>query len=650
MTRPRLAVGPYGAALIDVLAVAVAYLLATEVRLGGRFDSPEHKGAAAVALAAGAVQVASNIAFRVYRRDWAAAALDDVIALGASSAAVAVCLLLLNVVSPDHFIPTTAVLPGLGLAVVAQAALKLRPRWQQILRAAFGRDGSARAAIVVGAGRTGQLVVRDLEAERFIRVACFVDDDERRHGTYVRGIPIAGGVADLRAVIVRHSARVVIVAVQDPSPVLMRRVLAECDGTNVRVRTARGFGRSAGQEGAELEAVVHRDPVDLAVGAGGVPFARPDIGEDEVDAVVEVLRSGWLTTGPISKRFEREFAARVGVPHALALNSGTAALHLALEAIGVGPGDEVILPTYTFTATAEVVRYLGARPVLVDVRRDDFNVDVASVERAIGPRTKAVIGVDVGGQPCDWHLLRELAAARSLLLVDDAAHALPAMLQGRPIGQWADLTAFSFYATKTLATGEGGMLVTSQKAWIERAETMSLHGIRKDAWKRYTAEGTWQYEVVAPGFKYNMTDVAAALGRVQLARLDAMQQRRDAIARRYGEAFAEHPALDAPTVRPDRTSSWHLYLLRLHLDALDCDRAAFIRHLTDLGIGTSVHFIPLHLHTYWREACGLRPEDLPCALAEYERVISLPIYSALTDAEADRVIEAVRSVADAHRR
>ena len=241
-----------------------------------------------------------------------------------------------------------------------------------------------------------------------------------------------------------------------------------------------------------------------------VPFARPDIGEAEIAAVVEVLRSGWLTTGQVSKRFEAAFAARVGAARAVALNSGTAALHLALEAAGVGAGDEVLVPTYTFTASAEVVHYVGARPVLVDVRAEDLNIDVAAAEAAMGPRTRAIIGVDIGGQPCDWHLLRDLTAGREIVLVDDAAHALPATLRGRLIGRWADLTAFSFYATKTLTTGEGGMLVTDRAEWAERAEVMSLHGISHDAWDRYARAEGWRYEVIAAGFKYNMTDADVA--------------------------------------------------------------------------------------------------------------------------------------------
>ena len=381
-----------------------------------------------------------------------------------------------------------------------------------------------------------------------------------------------------------------------------------------------------------------------------IPFARPDIGEGEISAVTDVLRSGWLTTGAVAKAFEQELAARVGAKRAVALSSGTAALHLALEAIGIGADDEVIVPTWTFTASAEVARYLGARPVLVDVRADDLNVDPEAVERAVTPRTRAIVGVDLGGQPCDWDLLRALAERRGIVLVDDAAHALPASLRGRPIGTWADLTAFSFYATKTLATGEGGMLVTDSGEWADRAEVMSLHGISRDAWKRYTAEGSWEYEVVAPGFKYNMTDLAAALGRVQLARLDAMHARRAAIAERYSAAFAGLPELEPPTLRPDRTHAWQLYVLRLRLERLRIDRAAFIRELAERDVGTSVHFIPLHLHPYWRDLSGLVPSDLPVATREFERVLSLPIYSALSDEQVSRVIGAVTDTVARHRR
>jgi perosamine synthetase len=381
-----------------------------------------------------------------------------------------------------------------------------------------------------------------------------------------------------------------------------------------------------------------------------LPFALPDITEAEVSAAVETLRSGWLTTGPRVKAFEQAFASYLRVPRAVALNSGTAGLHLALEAIGLRPGDEVIVPTYTFTACAEVVQYFGARPVLVDVCKETLNIDPDAVSVAITDRTRAIIGVDLGGQPADWDRLKPIAQPHSLFLVDDAAHALPSSLAGRVIGQWADITVFSFYATKTLTTGEGGMLVTANDRWADRAQMMSLHGISRDAWKRYTAEGNWYYEVLEPGYKYNMTDLAAAIGLVQLERLDQMNRRRAAIAEQYSSAFAQLPELQRPTIKPDRTTSWHLYLLRLHLDQLRCDRAQFISELKARHIATSVHFIPLHLHPYYRETYGYQPEAFPVANAEYWRVVSLPIYSKMSDADVADVIDAVVRTVTANRR
>jgi dTDP-4-amino-4,6-dideoxygalactose transaminase len=272
------------------------------------------------------------------------------------------------------------------------------------------------------------------------------------------------------------------------------------------------------------------------------------------------------------------------------------------------------------------------------------------VSAAITQRTRAIIGVDVGGQPADWDRLKPLAERHSLFLLDDAAHALPSSLANRVIGQWADVTVFSFYATKTLTTGEGGMLVTANDAWADRAQMMSLHGISRDAWKRYTAEGNWYYEVLAPGYKYNMTDLAAAIGLVQLQRLDQMNHRRAAIAEKYSSAFAQVPELQRPTIKRDRTTSWHLYLLRLHLDRLRCDRAKFINELKARNIATSVHFIPLHLHPYYRETYGYQPDAFPVAQAEYWRVISLPIYSKMSDADVGDVIDAVVGIVTANRR
>jgi dTDP-4-amino-4,6-dideoxygalactose transaminase len=321
-------------------------------------------------------------------------------------------------------------------------------------------------------------------------------------------------------------------------------------------------------------------------------------------------------------------------------------MHIALEAAGIQAGDEVITTTMTFAATAEVVRYFNARPVLVDIDRTTLNIDVGQVADAVTPRTKAIIPVHVAGQAADLDAIHAIAKQHGLVVIEDAAHALPTRYQGRLIGALSDFTAFSFYATKTLATGEGGMLTTDDDAWAERCRIMSLHGISKDAWKRYTSEGSWYYEIVAPGFKYNMTDVAAAMGLVQLEKLEAMNARRQDIARQYNAAFGAHPALEPPTIMPYSTHPYHLYILRLNLEALTIDRAAFIDHLRGANIGASVHWIPLHMHPYYRETYGYRPGDFPVAFAEYQRIISLPIYSAMGDQDVADVIAAVIGIAD----
>lgn len=381
-----------------------------------------------------------------------------------------------------------------------------------------------------------------------------------------------------------------------------------------------------------------------------LPFALPDLGEAEIEAVTSVLRSGWITTGPRTREFEARLAHAVGATHCLAVNSCTAALHLALEAAGVGPGDEVIVPTMTFAATAEVVRYLGAVPVLVDVRASDHNVDPAAVERAITARTRAVLPVHFAGVPADMDELRALARDRGLFLVADAAHALPCRYRGREVGALADATCFSFYATKTITTGEGGAVVTEDAGWADRMRMMSLHGISRDAWKRYAADGTWRYEILAPGFKYNLTDVASALGLVQLARAEGMLARRRAIAARYDDAFRSVDALERLEIPADRTSAHHLYVVKVVDAALRVGRDAIIEELKRRGIGTSVHFIPLHVHPYYRDTFGYAAESLPVAFRAFLRSISLPIYSAMTDAQVDRVIATVLAVLSERRR
>jgi dTDP-4-amino-4,6-dideoxygalactose transaminase len=381
-----------------------------------------------------------------------------------------------------------------------------------------------------------------------------------------------------------------------------------------------------------------------------LPFARPDVDDDEIREVTEAILSGWVTTGPKTKEFERQFAAAVGAKHAIALNSCTAALHLALEAVGVRAGDEVITTPYTFAASAEVIRYFDARPVLVDVDAETLNIRPDLIEAAVTPKTKAILPVHIAGVSADLDPILEVARRHGLAVVEDAAHSFPTRYKGRPIGSVGHVTCFSFYATKTITTGEGGMITTDDDSLAERCRIMSLHGISKDAWKRYTAEGSWYYEIIAPGFKYNMTDIAAALGLAQLRKAERMFRRRGEIAARYNEAFSGMPELQVPGTPPYSTHAWHLYMLRLRLERLAIDRGAFVERLRERNIGVSVHFIPLHVHPYYQQMYGYAPEDFPVAYSEYLREISLPIYSTMSDGDVESVIAAVTDVAAANGR
>jgi perosamine synthetase len=379
-----------------------------------------------------------------------------------------------------------------------------------------------------------------------------------------------------------------------------------------------------------------------------LPFHLPHIDNQEAQAVLRALRSGWLTTGRETHEFEREFAQEVGARYAVAVNSCTAALHLALEAAGVGPGDEVILPTMTFAASAEVVSYLRATPVLVDSEPDTLNMDPAKVEQAITARTKAIMPVHFAGHACDMNALLALARPRGIAVIEDAAHAFPSAYHGQMVGAIGDMTCFSFYATKTITTGEGGMVTTDNEQVADHIRMMSLHGISKDAWKRYRAEGSWYYEIVAPGFKYNLTDVASALGRVQLSRSPEFWNRRTRIAQRYDQAFAGLTALRTPTIRSDIKHAWHLYVIQLVDGELNLPRDGVIEALKAEGIGTSVHFIPLHRHPYYRTTYGYGPADFPVATRAFERMISLPIYSRMSDTDVEDVIDAVTRVVEKH--
>jgi dTDP-4-amino-4,6-dideoxygalactose transaminase len=377
-----------------------------------------------------------------------------------------------------------------------------------------------------------------------------------------------------------------------------------------------------------------------------LPFALPEIGDEEIAEVVDTLKSGWITTGPKARRFEQAFVEFLGDEslEAIAVNSATAGLHLALEALGIGPGDEVITTTHTFTATAEVVRYLGADVKLVDIDPATLNIDPAAVEAAITPRTKAIVPVHYAGLAADMPALLDIARRHGLKVVEDAAHALPTTVRGELVGTLgSDATVFSFYANKTITTGEGGMLVTRDRQLAARAKVMRLHGMSRDAFDRFTATvPSWYYEIVAPGFKYNLTDIAAALGLHQLKRARGFQAKRVQLAERFADGLAGLPLQLPPQPAPGDQHAWHLYVVRLGDDA-PVTRDRFIEKLFEAGIGCSVHYIPLHLHPYWRERYQLTPAMFPHSQRAYERMVSLPLYTRMGEADVDRVVAAVRA-------
>lgn len=388
-----------------------------------------------------------------------------------------------------------------------------------------------------------------------------------------------------------------------------------------------------------------------------VPYFRPDLGDAEIDEVLKVLRSGWLTTGPCVRRFESEFAAAVGATVAVACNSATAALHLAVEALGAGPGQGVLVPTLTFAATAEVVRYVQAVPILVDSDPVTLNMDLGDAERkrqqaergelaGIPPvRVTGIMPVHVGGLMMDVDAVREFAARHQLWIVEDAAHAFPASCRGTRSGEnTAHVTCFSFYANKTMTTGEGGMAVTSETALADRMRLMSLHGLSSDAWNRYGG-GRWDYRIMAPGFKYNLTDIAAAIGIHQLARAESMRTARERIAGAYVDGLSGIASIELPPRLADRVHAWHLFAIRLHLDRLPMNRDTVIDALQQAGVGTSVHWRPLHLHPYYQEQFRWAPEQFPVATREWERLISLPMFPTMTGAEIAHVISAITSIA-----
>lgn len=375
-----------------------------------------------------------------------------------------------------------------------------------------------------------------------------------------------------------------------------------------------------------------------------LPFSKPLIGDDEIREVVETLRSNWLTTGPKTREFERRFAEWHGVRDALSLNSCTAGLHTALITLGVGAGDEVITTPMTFAASVNVIEHVGAKPVLVDVEPDTLNICPRAVEQAITDKTKAIIPVHLAGHPVDMTAITAISEEHNLHIIEDAAHAIAARYEGQLIGSMGNPTAFSFYATKNLTTGEGGML-TGDSDFLAKARVISLHGMSREAWSRYCKGGSWMYDVVSPGFKYNMTDIQASIGLWQLGRLESMQQRRLRIVEQYDEAFRGLDGIGLPVERPNVEHAWHLYVIRINEDIVDIDRDQFVKELYGRNIATSVHFIPIHLHSFYRNKYDYKPMDFPVAYRNFKKILSLPLTPAMSDQDVADVIEAVIDVA-----
>jgi dTDP-4-amino-4,6-dideoxygalactose transaminase len=421
-------------------------------------------------------------------------------------------------------------------------------------------------------------------------------------------------------------------------------------------RDGRGIRRQATRTPAEAELARSGRPETSDGAPRTIPFYRPSIGQAEIDEVVDTLAKGWLTTGPKTKQFESEFACYLQAKHAIAVNSCTAALHLALEAIGLKPGQAVLVPAMTFAATAEVVRYFHAKPLLVDCRSSDMNIDPAALDARIqtaqaeGEQIAAVLPVHYGGQIGDMSAVGAIAQRYQIKVIEDAAHCCPAYFREaadqpwQSVGATSEISCYSFYANKTITTGEGGMACTQSDSYAERMRIMSLHGISRDAWKRFTAEGSWYYEIVAPGFKYNLTDIAAAIGLHQVRKADRLHQQRRRWAAYYAEKLGDIEELTLPKEEPNRIHSWHLYSLQLNVDRLKIDRAEFIIELKRRGIGTSVHWMPLHLHPYYRETYGYQPGDLPQATALYPKLVSLPLFPDLKESDLAYICQNIRQV------
>ena len=371
-------------------------------------------------------------------------------------------------------------------------------------------------------------------------------------------------------------------------------------------------------------------------------FGNPIIEQEEIDEVVASLRTGWLSTGPKVAAFEDGFRQYIGSKHALALNSWTSGMHLALIAAGIGPGDEVITTPMTFAATANVILHAGAQPVFVDVRMPSMTIDVDQIEEKITPKTRAILPVHFAGRPCDMDAILDIARRHHLLVLEDAAHAVESVYHGKKIGNIGDATGFSFYVTKNIVTGEGGMVTTNNDEWADKIQTYGLHGMSKGAWRRFSDEGYKHYAVIYPGYKYNMMDLQVAIGMHQIKRVDRYLGIRERIWRRYDEAFAGLPVQIPAPPEPDTVHARHLYTLLLDIDKIGITRDGFQQKLYEMNIGTGIHFISLHLHPYYRETFGYQSEDFPNATYISERTISLPLSAKLTDEDVEDVIVAVK--------
>jgi dTDP-4-amino-4,6-dideoxygalactose transaminase len=380
-----------------------------------------------------------------------------------------------------------------------------------------------------------------------------------------------------------------------------------------------------------------------------LPIARPDISEEDIAEVVDTLRSGWLSYGPRTQRFESEFKQIVGAEHAVAVTSCTAGLHLSLLAAGVGPGDEVITSPLTFAATANVIVHVGATPVLADISYDDLNIDPEQIEQRITPQTKAIMPVHYAGVPCRMDAIMEIARQHNLFVIEDAATAAGTAYKGRPIGSWGDMTSFSFYPVKNMTTGSGGMITTDDASLAEQLGALRNHGLDSNAWKRYTPGSSQPfYTLSSPGFNYYMFDLIAALGLGQLARLAQFNAKRARLAEHYTRLLSDIEAIETPTVSPDATSNWHLYVIRLRLEQLSIDRNQFVDELKIRGVGSAVHYYPVHYHPYYRENFGFKKGDYPVTEAEFDRIISLPLFPLMGESDVERVAGAIEEIVGKH--